>query len=367
MRKTLFALTIALCFSQANAWALFDEFKRANVLVEGEEARVLDASDARQITTSEGQSYALFFALVADDEATFKRVLAWTEQHLAAGEITRQLPSWLWGQKGQQNKRNKVPRWGIIDTNNAMDSDMWIAYALLEAGRIWQKPAYTAKARRMLALMKTQLRTLPTIGQVLLPGRVGFESETRIKLNPSYYPPFILKRFAQEDAQWLSVYEGSVRLLLRSAPSGIAPDWCEFTPEGVRRVNADDVDTVIGSYNAIRVYLWIAMMSPNDPNTQVLMRHFNPYVQLAQKLNFPPEKVDVNTLAVNRPGNLGFAASVLPMVAGEPLADYWETLLRASEVVAENYYTNVLTLFGLGFYQKAFAFDEKGYLVRPKG
>ena len=42
-------------------------------------------AEGRRITTSEGQSYALFFALVNDDRETFARLLDWTGGSSPAG------------------------------------------------------------------------------------------------------------------------------------------------------------------------------------------------------------------------------------------------------------------------------------------
>ncbi len=53
----------------AQAWDKWDTFKSTNV---NESFRVVDYSDSRRITTSEGQSYAMFFALVAGDKASFE-------------------------------------------------------------------------------------------------------------------------------------------------------------------------------------------------------------------------------------------------------------------------------------------------------
>ena len=38
-------------------------------------------------TTSEGQSYALFFALAANDREAFDKILLWTENNLADGSL----------------------------------------------------------------------------------------------------------------------------------------------------------------------------------------------------------------------------------------------------------------------------------------
>jgi endoglucanase len=38
---------------------------------------------------------------------------------------------------GQKDKN-----WAVIDTNSASDADIWIAWSLLEAGRLWKHPDY---------------------------------------------------------------------------------------------------------------------------------------------------------------------------------------------------------------------------------
>ena len=90
------AVLAGLCTS-AQAWDKWDAFKAANV---NDSFRVVDYSDNRRITTSEGQSYAMFFALVAGDKDSFEKLLKWTENNLASGDITKYKPSWLWGKHG---------------------------------------------------------------------------------------------------------------------------------------------------------------------------------------------------------------------------------------------------------------------------
>ena len=159
------AVLAGLCTS-AQAWDKWDAFKAANV---NDSFRVVDYSDNRRITTSEGQSYAMFFALVAGDKDSFEKLLKWTENNLASGDITKYKPSWLWGKHGNS--------WGIIDSNNAADSDMWIAYCLLEAGRLWDRPDYTAKGKAMMDLLMKDVRDVKGLGKVLLPGYKGFEQK----------------------------------------------------------------------------------------------------------------------------------------------------------------------------------------------
>ena len=267
-KKMIISAALACAFCSASsamaAWPVWDEF-RNDALDNG---RVVDKSDDRKVTTSEGQSYAMFFALVTNDQVTFDGLAAWTADNLSGGDLTKTLPAWLWG-------RGRGDKWGILDTNNATDSDMWIAWCFLEAGRLWKSEEYTKKGMAMLELLKKEVRTVDNLGSVVLPGRVGFEDNGTVKLNPSYYPLFLFKRFALEDAYWNEVYEGSLRMLLRSSPAGIAPDWALFD-KGGRLVPPNGDDYEIGSYNAIRTYLWVGMMSPLDPGGHDVARRSQP-------------------------------------------------------------------------------------------
>ena len=66
------------------------------------QVQVID-HDADDRTTSEGQAYGMFFALVANDRSQFDRILHWTEQNLADGDLSAHLPAWLWG-RSQNNQ-----------------------------------------------------------------------------------------------------------------------------------------------------------------------------------------------------------------------------------------------------------------------
>ena len=97
--------------------------------------------------------------------------------------MTKHQPAWLWGRR----TADEGALWTILDTNNAADSDMWIAYALLEAGRLWNRPDYVTKAHAMMALLKKDVRTVKNLGGRAAPPaasalkiRVGkIESELR--------------------------------------------------------------------------------------------------------------------------------------------------------------------------------------------
>ncbi|MCD8338979.1 MAG: cellulase [Burkholderiales bacterium] len=349
--KLLLVAALAFCLNTAfAAWPLWDEFKACNLTEEG---RVVDYSDAKLITTSEGQSYGMFFSLVANDRESFDKILDWTEKNLGEDQ-----PAWLWGiPDGKDGHPGKV-----LDTNNATDSDMWIAYCLLEASRLWNAPQYAEKAKNYIAKLKELVREIPTIGKVLLPGRVGFEEKGVITLNPSYYPLFILRRFAEEDPSWLPILQGLVTAMVRSSPTGIAPDWAKFDPEG----KLVDQDKMQGSWNAIRTYLWAGIMSPRDPIYGRIKNQFTPMIALLKIVNIPPEQINIGTLTANDFDVNAFGACFLPYVSRDKSGGLIRTILTRTKMQKENYYRNCLTMFGLGFDYKQYAFDERGRFFRPK-
>ena len=219
------------------------------------DGRVIDRSAADR-STSEGQAYALFFALVADDRALFDRLLHWTEQNLAQGDLSRQLPAWHWGKRRDGG-------WGVIDANSASDADLWLAYALLEAGRLWSQPRYGELARGVLGnVAAREIAQVAGAGTVLLPGPSGFALDGGYRVNPSYEPPQVLRRLAQLPGPWRALAESAARRLQAFASGGAVPDWAVVRPG--RPLSEDPVHGRTGSYDAIRAYLWVGMSPERD-------------------------------------------------------------------------------------------------------
>ena len=115
-------------------WPLWSEFLKFFVTADG---RVIYSFPPKADSVSEGQSYAMFFALIANDLVNFEKIWRWTVRNMFANDLDTRLPAWLWGQAEDGT-------WKVLDEHSASDSDVWIAYLLLEAGRLWQRPDYTA-------------------------------------------------------------------------------------------------------------------------------------------------------------------------------------------------------------------------------
>lgn len=337
---------------EACVWPQWEQFKDQHLSADG---RVIDPAQG-DITTSEGQAYALFFALVANDRAQFRQLLEWTENNLAQGDLQRHLPAWKWG-------RNDAGDWAVLDPNNASDAELWLAYSLLEADRLWQQPDYRELAHNLLWRVAAQtLRKLPDLGVMLLPGDEGFVSTEGTRLNTSYLPLQLLARFAQIDPLWAELADNAARLLVQSAPAGLAPDWLLWRGDG--QVALDTTTGPRGSYDAIRVYLWLGMLDPQAAQRDALLQHYRRMAELTAGRGMPPETVDVVAGSAEGQGPVGFSAALLPLLAAlDDTATLQTQRQRVAQLPVAGYYNQVLALFGRGWDEQRYRFDDKGWLI----
>lgn len=342
------------------AWPRWDAFKRDFVSADG---RVIDVGSADSRTVSEGQAYGLFFALVANDRRTFDTILAWTENNLAQGDLSARLPAWLWG-------RAPDGAWRVLDANAASDADLWIAYTLVEAGRLWRERSYTARGALLAKrVLDDETASVPGLGLTLLPGPTGFKlANGQWRVNPSYSPPQVIRGLAArlpDDRRWAALAASTGRVLLDTAPKGFSPDWALYRAGA--GFGPDPQTRAESAYNAIRVYLWAGMLDRADPLAAPLLARFAPFADYIAAHGAPPEKVDTTTgVAGPNDGNGGFSAAAVPFLDARgqrALADAQaarvDTLARQS---APGYYTSVLTLFGLGWREGRYRFGADGSL-----
>lgn len=363
LSSALLAAVFAAACARATPWPEWDRFADRFVQTDG---RVIDLTfDAK--STSEGQSYALFFALVANQRAQFDTLLAWTSANLADDRLGEQLPGWLWG-------RHDDGSWSIKDRNAAADADLWLAYTLLEAGRLWHEPKYDELGRKLLALVhQKEVQDAGAAGHVLLPGPVGFALPgDRFRLNPSYLPGFMFRYFADVDPKgpWAQIWQSYVRMAPAVFAAGVAPDLFVVSSSGT--ITQDTERSPTGSYDAIRVYLWAGM---SGEQSRDILRLLAPYAKLIETLGAPPEKVDPITGAPLKAdySPIGFAGAALPFLAAlheDELVRAQVTRLQLDAVRAKlggstNYYDQALILFGQGWHDGQYRFDEQGRL-QPK-
>ncbi|WP_432725450.1 cellulose synthase complex periplasmic endoglucanase BcsZ [Variovorax sp. W6] len=336
------------------------------------DGRVIDFNTPQQQSTSEGQSYAMFFSLVHNDRATFARVLAWAEANLAGGSLAKQLPAWQWGRK-------PAGGWGVLDANAASDADLWIAYALMEGGRLWNDAGYRALGREVLALaVREEIINVPGLGRMLLPWPKSVASGPLWRLNPSYAPLQLLRYFQQADPSgpWGEVIDNTLRMFGAVTPKGFAPDWCAWSQDS-RSFVADPQKGTTGSYDAIRVYLWAGMLSERDPARKMLLLNLRGPRQALAENHSVPEYVDTVTGQVRGMAPLGFSGAMLPYLkaldATDALADQVARVpggraappapnATTPPVAPLPYYEQCLLLFGQAWLDGRYEFGRNGQL-----
>ncbi|EHM8556415.1 cellulase [Escherichia coli] len=407
LRSGIVTMLLLAAFSvqAACTWPAWEQFKKDYISQEG---RVIDPSDARKITTSEGQSYGMFFALAANDRVAFDNILDWTQNNLAQGSLKERLPAWLWGKKEnskwevldsnsasdgdvwmawslleagrlwkeQRYLKERLPawlwgkkensKWEVLDSNSASDGDVWMAWSLLEAGRLWKEQRYTDIGSALLKrIAREEVVTVPGLGSMLLPGKVGFAEDNSWRFNPSYLPPTLAQYFTRFGAPWTTLRETNQRLLLETAPKGFSPDWVRYEKDKGWQLKAEK--TLISSYDAIRVYMWVGMMPDSDPQKARMLNRFKPMATFTEKNGYPPEKVDVATGKAQGKGPVGFSAAMLPFLQNRDAQAVQRQRVADNFPGSDAYYNYVLTLFGQGWDQHRFRFSTKGELLPDWG
>ncbi|WP_263410054.1 cellulose synthase complex periplasmic endoglucanase BcsZ [Terriglobus tenax] len=369
-------ITLAVWFNQGcRAEQTWDLWEKYTVKFMDPQGRVIDHS-AEDRTTSEGQAYGMFFALVAGDRVRFDKLLKWTEDNLAGGDMTLRLPAWNWG-------KSPEGQWGVLDQHPASDADLWMAYTLLEAGRIWRDDRY-AKLGTVMAyrIAQSEVVLVPGLGTSIMPGPQGFHPEpSTYVLNPSYLPPFILVRLAKEMPQgpWGTVLDSLPQMLARGSGGGFAMDWVLAGSTGVRPsltpaqlATGKNEGIPMGSYDAIRVYLWLGI---SDPGTQGLREMVAPLGGMTNYMRTnlaPPLQVDSSGKVLNTEAPVGFSAALAPYLQLVGLKQQAKSQMDRVTALKDpatglygrsgEYYDQNLAMFATGWQEQRFRLDRDGRL-----
>jgi len=376
--RLFLSLSIALCLGvQAGCraeqpWPLWQAYGQRMIAGDG---RVLDHT-AGDRTTSEAQAYAMFFALVANDRPQFDKLLNWTEANLAGGDLTVHLPAWSWG-------KNPDGGWKILDPNPASDADLWLAYDLLEAGRLWREPRYERLGALVTSrIAQVEVVSVPGVGTTLLPGAIGFHPDpyTWI-LNPSYLPPPVLARLASAfpEGPWSAVLASLQPILARGSPEGFAMDWIAAgaailpSVSPAQLASADYTVAPMGSYDAIRVYLWLGLSDKSTPGFKSLFDATSGMSAYLKTHVTPPHQVDGGGRVLTTDAPVGFSAAVLPYLQTLGLKSQAKTQMDRIGAMKDQpsglygkgtaYYDQNLILFATGWTEGRFRFDRDGKLV----
>jgi endoglucanase len=257
----------------------------------------------------------------------------------------------------------------VLDGNPASDADVWMAYTLLEAGEAWKEPRYTALGASLAQrIVEEEVVHMPGLGPLLLPGSTGFRKDESIRLNASYLPLQVFIGLGQlhPDGPWAQIAERIPDLVRASAPRGFATDWVDLLVAG------DFKPSALGSYDAIRVYLWAGMLDPSTPGRDAVLDAVPGMLQQLRAHGAPPAKISAEGLVTDPKGPVGFRAALLPYLSalGETKLEREQATRVRSELDEKTglygrpatYYDQNLMLFALGFSERHFWFDARGRL-----
>ncbi|MDD2266161.1 glycosyl hydrolase family 8 [Sulfuricurvum sp.] len=277
MSKVFFLLIAILILSPSLNAITWELFKERYLQKDG---RVIDREN-EAITHSEAIGYTLFFAVAMNDETTYLSVEHWLENNLPRN--SEGLYPWKWG-------KSNTHEWKILDSNNATDGDLWIAYARIKASKVFKHPDQLEKAITHLEAIKRHLILSSGDRLLLLPGKYGFVHDNTFLLNPSYYIPFIFDTFARVDDAILwkrMITESKLILAQRFGQLQLHPDWIAF------KDNKFFLDTKkpYFSYDALRIPLFWSLWDRLHPNATI-QQQLNGYKTLAS-FPFAPVWIDL--------------------------------------------------------------------------
>ncbi|MCF3935278.1 glycosyl hydrolase family 8 [Acuticoccus sp. M5D2P5] len=238
----------------------FAAFKAAFVRPDG---RVVDAEN-RSISHSEGQGYAMLFAVQANNERAFQSIWRFTETHLQRSDA---LFSWRYDPASSPH---------ITDPNNATDGDLLIATALALADIRWGRPEYRDEAARIAETIRRKLIVKYKNYTLLLPGVEGFlrdrfpfaeflginqQQSPIINLSYWIYISFTVLNMVDPSPVWNELRESGLRLLT-STPTP-PTEWSVISEEG-QLEPAPGRPAEFG-YNAVRIPLYLLVSGYRAP------------------------------------------------------------------------------------------------------
>jgi len=348
------------------AWPLWARYQEHFIQKDG---RVVDY-DRDNLTTSEGQSYAMFFALVANDPSGFDLLYRWTVSNLANGDLQNNLPAWSWGRRPDGTL-------GVKDSNSASDADLWIAYDLIQGGRLWKRHEYTLAGDALLKQVASKEISHNHAFPILLPAHDGFEHDGAIVTNASYMPLFLFEAAAkaQPHGPWKAMAASLPTLIQKTTVQGFATDWLKVESDGTIGPTPalDSAESqAAGSYDAIRVYLWAGLTPSTVSGRDAILKSLYGMGSYMKSHTVPPEFASEGQPAVRGTGPVSFSAALIPFLEAvqELDAAHLQEKRLASAWSAHTglygnpprYYDQNLAMFALGYTEHRYRIQSNGDL-----
>jgi endo-1,4-beta-D-glucanase Y len=202
---------VPIIFSPRNELAAIWEHYKTEYF-EPSTNRVLDRQKDN-ITTSEGESYALLRAVWMDDKTSFDKSLQWSKDNLE--RQNDHLFSWLFGKRPDGS-------YGVITSqggqNTATDADTDIALALVFASGRWNEQHYLGDALTIIhSIWANEVVTINGKPYIVA-NNIEKDAPQTMVVNPSYLSPYAYRIFAKLDPEhpWMDVVDTSYEVLDQS-------------------------------------------------------------------------------------------------------------------------------------------------------
>ena len=248
--RLLIVITVLFsAFARGDAW---ESYKSRFVMPDG---RVVDTGNGN-VSHTEGQGFAMLIAVSLNDRQTFDKLWQWTNATL-------------------KNKDNGLFYWRydptapdpITDKNDATDGDTMIAWALLKAQKQWRENSYGIASDEITRALLKHTAISYAGYKVMLPGANGFDLNSRINLNPSYFIFPAWQAFADRThlVVWRDLMRDGQKLVSKMGwgNANLPTDWVALSADGKMKP-ADEWKPRM-SYDAVRIPLYIHWQDPQSP------------------------------------------------------------------------------------------------------
>jgi len=313
----------------------------------------------------------LFCAWIAlNDPSDFDLLYRWTVSNLANGDLQNNLPAWSWGRRPDGTL-------GVKDANSASDADLWIAYDLIQAGRLWKRHEYTLAGDALLKQIASSEVSRNYTFPLLLPAREGFEHDHAIMTNISYMPLFLFEAGAKAQPQgpWRAMAASLPALIQKSTVQGFATDWLKVESDGsmspAPALNSGEFQAT-GSYDAIRVYLWAGLTPASTAGRDAILKSLYGMASYMKSHSIPPEFASEGQPAVRGTGPISFSAALIPFL--EAVQEFDAARLQQKRLISAwlartglygdppRYYDQNLAMFALGYTEHRYRIQSSGDL-----
>ncbi|MDO8845185.1 glycosyl hydrolase family 8 [Methylicorpusculum sp.] len=229
------------------------------------DGRIIDTGN-QNVSHSEGQGYGMILAVKNNDKDSFNQIWQWTQMNLQV----RKDKLFMW------RRRAELPL-SDEDPNNATDGDILIAWALLEASRLWSLPDYEKEAKDIMQDIKQKLVDSWDGLPIFLPGEYGFKTSDATVINLSYwvFPALLTFQSFDNDPVWVSLTASGQKLLKRARFGRwqLPPDWLQLNSD---KTMFPSKNQRFG-YDAIRVPLYLMMAKIDNEALDVFADYWSFY------------------------------------------------------------------------------------------